>query len=169
MVQVDLMDAYTNLTLKSTFLLRWLLEAAPSCAATAKFVLRVDDDSFVNAARLWDALEHARLHSASTKSMQAYIRNDKNGKPMLDSESIDYLLLGYSHHAVPIRDVASKWYLPSKLYPLNIFPRFLSGSGYVFTASVAHVLYTCALRTPFINLEDVFITGLCANTQLGLK
>ena len=47
--------------------------------------------------------------------------------------------------------------------------RYLSGSGYVFSSSIAPVLYQCALRTPFMNLEDVFLTGLCATTQLGLK
>ena len=36
------------------------------CAA-AKFVMKVDDDAFVNPAVLWDALEHALLHTTSTR------------------------------------------------------------------------------------------------------
>ncbi len=39
----------------------------------------------------------------------------------------------------------------------------------MFTSSVIPALYTCALRTPYLNLEDVFLSGLCATTQLGLK
>jgi len=38
----------------------------------------------------------------------------------------------------------------------------------VLTFSVAKVLYHCALRTPYVNLEDVFLGGLCATSQLGL-
>jgi len=73
-----------------------------------------------------------------------------------------------------------KWYwlcvywessaVPLQLHsPLNIFPKFLSGTGYVFTGNLVPSLYSCTLKTPFINLEDVFLTGLCATTQLALK
>ena len=50
-----------------------------------------------------------------------------------------------------------------------MFARFLSGTGYVFSSSLVGILYKCALRTPYLNLEDVFLTGLCATTQLGLQ
>ena len=43
--------------------------------------------------------------------------------PPAESESIDYLIMGHVMATVPIRDRASKWYLPAKFYPLNIFPR----------------------------------------------
>lgn len=70
---------------------------------------------------------------------------------------------------VPIRDMEHKLYLPSKFYPLNIYPLHLSGSGYVLSMSIVPLLYECMLRTPFMNLEDVMLTGLCATTQMGLK
>ena len=66
-------------------------------------------------------------------------------------------------------DPASKWFLPIEFYPLNIFPAFTSGTAYIFTGSLVPSFLHCALRTPFINLEDVFLTGLCATTQLGLR
>ena len=40
------------------------------------------------------------------------------------SESVDYLIMGYVKHSVPVRDVAHKLYLPHRFYPLNIFPRY---------------------------------------------
>merc|ERR1712173_422302 len=70
---------------------------------------------------------------------------------------------------VPIRDTTHKLYLPSKFYPLNIFPRHISGSGSVVSMSIVPLLYECMLRTPFMNLEDVMLTGLCATTQMGLQ
>ena len=81
----------------------------------------------------------------------------------------DYALIGSVMETIPIRDPQSKYYLPPNLYPLNKFPKFLHGTGYILTGSLAVPLYNCALRTPFINLEDVFITGLCGTTQLGLR
>ena len=70
---------------------------------------------------------------------------------------------------VPIRDTSHKHYLPSKFYPLNIFPKHISGSGSVVSMSIVPLLYECMLRTPFMNLEDVMLTGLCATTQMGLQ
>ena len=43
-----------------------LLCSTGECAA-AKFVMKVDDDAFVNPAVLWGALEHALLHTTSTR------------------------------------------------------------------------------------------------------
>ena len=40
------------------------------------------------------------------------------------SESVDYLIMGYVKHSVPIRDPTHKLYLPHRFYPLNIFPRW---------------------------------------------
>ena len=68
------------------------------------------------------------------------------------------------------RDPDSKHYLHPKLYQDTSFPPFITGaSGYVFTGSLVPLLYSCALRTPFINLEDVFLTGLCGSQQLNLR
>ena len=47
--------------------------------------------------------------------------------------------------------------------------RFVGGAGYVITSSVLPALYECLLRTPYMNLEDVMLMGLCATTQIGLR
>lgn len=151
----DFQDTYLNLTLKTTFLLKWLDKNCPS----TKFVFKVDDDVFVNTEKLWSTLESSHLYSSLLS------KSDKSGSPV----NIDYALIGHVMNSVPIRDPESKWYLPPTFYPLNIFPTFLSGTGYVFTGSLVPSLYDCALKTPFINLEDVFLTGLCATTQLALR
>ncbi|XP_023340907.1 beta-1,3-galactosyltransferase 1 [Eurytemora carolleeae] len=153
----DFQDTYLNLTLKSTFMLKWITR---HCSQT-KFVFKIDDDVFVNAEKLWETLESTQLYfkSIPIKGLDGEFK----------SKGTDYALIGHVMNTVPIRDPTSKWYLPPKFYPLNIFPTFLSGTGYIFSGSLATPLYLCALKTPFINLEDVFITGLCATTQLGLR
>lgn len=179
-VQHNFIDTYVNLTLKTTFMLKWL--TSNDCHQS-KFVMKLDEDSFINPAKMWDSLEHALLHTATAKSLINYLpptaktttTNNKNSnqpdnaKEHFIAESVDYLLLGHVFQTVPIRDPANRWYLPSRFYPLNIFPKFLSGTGYVFSNSISQMLYQCALKSPFINLEDVFLTGLCATTQMGFK
>lgn len=153
----DFADTYLNLTLKTTFMLKW---ANKQCKQ-AKFIFKVDDDVFVNSEKLWEALESTHLYFKSIYT------KDLNGVGR--TQSTDYALIGHVLNTVPIRDPESKWYLPPKFYPLNIFPKFVSGTGYIFTGSLLGPLYFCGINTPFINLEDVFITGLCASTQLGLR
>lgn len=67
-LQHDFLDSYANLTMKTAFMLKWL--AAGECAA-AKFVMKVDDDAFVNPAVLWAALEHAPLFTTSTRQARS--------------------------------------------------------------------------------------------------
>ena len=64
--------------------------------------------------------------------------------------------------------MSSKHYLPRPHYPAYHIPEFLSGPAYVLSGSVVPDLYACALSTEYINLEDVYTTGLCANQKLGL-
>ena len=129
----DFHDTYLNLTLKTTFLLKWM---ASSCS-NSKFVFKVDDDVFVNPERLWSSLESSHLYSVMVN-----LPGEAGNKPT----NIDYALIGHVMNTVPIRDPQSKWYLPPTFYPLNIFPAFLSGTGYVFTGSLVPVLYACSLQ-----------------------
>lgn len=156
-LQEDFRDTYLNLTLKTTFMLKW---ASKACTGT-KYVFKLDDDVHVNSDRMWQLLESSHLYFKNI-AMQDFEGNEMH-------RSVDYALIGHVMNTVPIRDPVSKWYLPPAFYPLNIFPKFLSGTGYIFTGSLLSVLYNCALRTPYVNLEDVFLTGLCATTQLGLR
>lgn len=68
----------------------------------------------------------------------------------------------------PIRDKYSKWYMPYEWYPHDKFPKYVCGPGYVMSADVVKKLYECAKNTPFIHLEDVFLTGICAE-KINIK
>ena len=46
------------------------------------------------------------------------------------------------------------------MYQPKKFPNALSGSGYMMKSNIAKCLYRKGLETPFVNLEDIFITGL---------
>jgi beta-1,3-galactosyltransferase 1 len=48
----DFSDTYLNLTLKTTFMLKWAATACPR----VKYVFKLDDDVYVNSERMWQLL-----------------------------------------------------------------------------------------------------------------
>lgn len=137
-IQQDFLDTYNNLTLKSVMLLKW----ANQYCVNAKYVMKTDDDMYVNLPNLF------RLLKA------------KGHKRML----LGCLIKG----AVPVKDWNSKWFVPDVVFPERAYPPYLSGTGYVMSRDTVPLLYRTALSTPFFYLEDIFITGVCAG-RAGLK
>ena len=90
----DFHDTYLNLTLKTTYLLKWVNS---NCDKT-KFVFKVDDDVFVNPDRMWSTLESSVLYSVMVN-----IPDAKNKSKMV-AENIDYALIGHVMNTIPIRD-----------------------------------------------------------------
>lgn len=74
------------------------------------------------------------------------------------------ILLGCLRKAEkPYDFIAHKYYMPQAMYPLDTYPDFLSGIAYVMSMDVVPILYETALNTSYIHLEDVFLTGICAD------
>ena len=87
----DFHDTYLNLTLKTTFLLKWVSASCPG----AKFVFKVDDDVYVNPERMWSTLESSHLYSAMV--------NVPDTDNKMVAQNIDYALIGHVMNTVPIR------------------------------------------------------------------
>lgn len=51
---------------------------------------------------------------------------------------------------------------PTYMYNGTTFPPFLSGSGYILPRAVIPCLHAQAFRLPFLHIDDVFLTGFCA-------
>lgn len=133
-----------------------LLESKPASTSTAK--LMVVDPIFTNN-------PHGLI---PIPPQEIKYQEEESNEPEHLSESIDYLIMGSVVHSVPIRDPKKKLYLPNQFYPLNVFPKYVGGAGYVLSPSIMPAIFECLLRTPYMNLEDVMLMGLCATTQLGL-
>ena len=54
------------------------------------------------------------------------------------------------------------------MYPGDNFPAFVSGGGYLFPAWATSCLFLKGLDTPYLSLEDVFITGI-VREKCGLQ
>ncbi|KAF5304838.1 hypothetical protein FQR65_LT07855 [Abscondita terminalis] len=131
-VQEDFVDTYNNLTIKSLMLLKLIRD---ECAEQVQFVMKMDDDTFVNMPNLIETLQKERA-------------------PLLMGKLIT--------KSKPIRDYNDKWYVPKYMYPKAIYPNYLSGTAYIMTTDVAIKLFDTALQVPLIHLEDVYLTGICA-------
>ena len=55
------------------------------------------------------------------------------------------------------------WEVPRYIYNSTTFPNAVSGSGYLISRKSIPCLYKAGLDTSFLNLEDIFITGLAAS------
>ncbi|KAK7792133.1 hypothetical protein R5R35_004368 [Gryllus longicercus] len=173
----DFTDAYYNLTLKTLFLLKWAVRECPSAA----FVLKTDDDMLINTRGLVRALPRwvaqARGGGANGRlgglgdaaaAEDAAAAAAAAGDPDAP-EPPPPLIFGFvHHHALPYRDAKSKWYLPRWLFPDDVLPDFVSGTAYVMSRPALEHLYSVALNTPLLPLEDVFLTGVVGGSRLGI-
>lgn len=122
-------------------MLKWTL----NCCKSVPFVLKTDDDMLINVRALLQELENSKYRLSQP------------------------LIIGrIQEGSRPYRDRSSKWYLPHWLYEETTFPTFASGTGYVMTQKAVSELYSNALDTPLLPLEDVFLTGVVATKNLGI-
>ena len=137
----DFIDSYTNLTLKSLFMLKWVVNRCSS----VPFVLKTDDDMLINVRGILKELTN---------------NNYNTSQPMI---------IGMIQEVVkPYRTRSSKWYLPVWLYQERFLPSFASGTGYVMTQRAVADVYTNSVDVPLLPLEDVFITGMVASRYLHI-
>ncbi|XP_066258860.1 beta-1,3-galactosyltransferase 5-like [Euwallacea similis] len=127
-------DTYDNLTLKTISILEWVDNFCPKAA----FVLKTDDDMFINVSRL---LAFIAKHKPEQRTI--YGRLARKWKP--------------------IRNKKSKYYISPQQYKPPVFPDFTTGPAYLLPANLAKPLYQSALNHTYLKLEDVFLTGIVAN------
>ena len=77
LVVEDFQESYLNLTVKTTYLLKWL---DSSHCSRARFIFKVDDDVYVNPANLMATLQRAPPHFRSAN---------------INKRNIKYALIGH--------------------------------------------------------------------------
>ncbi|XP_076236621.1 beta-1,3-galactosyltransferase 5 [Calliopsis andreniformis] len=139
MIRGKFLDSYSNLTLKTLSTLEWV----DSYCSKVKFLLKTDDDMFINVPRLQVfIIKHAK---------------DKN------------VIFGrLAKKWKPIRNKKSKYYVSRTQFKHAIFPDFTTGPAYLLSTDIIRKLYDTALDQTYLKLEDVFVTGIVAD-KLGIK
>ena len=127
-LQVEIMDTYRNLTMKTIALYTWFKY---HCRGV-KWIMKTDDDIFVN----WRRLVPHIFGTSSEHSMfgRCYI----NPTPV-------------------IRDPAHRWYVSPKVYRNQTYLNYCCGCGYVTSWPVIADLADAMYNTPVLPLEDVFV------------
>lgn len=134
-VQGRFVDSYDNLTLKTVSILEWV----DNYCSRARFVLKTDDDMFINMLKLLEFIDN---HGKFKRTI--FGRLAKKWKP--------------------IRNSKSKYYASVDQFPPSVFPDFTTGPAYLLTGDTIHELYENALDRTYLKLEDVFTTGIVAQS-----
>lgn len=138
------LDSYNNLTLKTVSILDWVNSNCPN----AKFILKADDDSFINVQNIFKVIS---IHENDKKSI--------------------YGRIGYGWS--PFREPASKYYISYDEFPDPKLPDFATGPAYMMTSDCVRILYEEVLKQNYLKLEDVLVTGIAARnvgiTRVFLK
>ncbi|XP_049428509.1 N-acetyllactosaminide beta-1,3-N-acetylglucosaminyltransferase 2a isoform X1 [Epinephelus fuscoguttatus] len=137
-LQWDYRDSFYNLTLKEVLFLEWFSQNCPH----AQYVLKGDDDVFVNTLRIIDLLEGL---------------SDKKAKDLFIGDVIS--------NAGPHRDKKLKYFVPESVF-VGRYPPYAGGGGYLYSGELALRLYNVSQQVVLYPIDDVY-TGMCLE-KLGL-
>lgn len=133
-IRMDFVDSYANLSLKSTLMLGWMV----SHCSTAKFLLKTDDDTFLNTPLLLRDLRKT-IHSR-------------------------FIMGNVIALAKPVRTPNAKWFTSLSAFNRSSYPTYVSGAAYVISVDAIALLYSASRKIPLFWLEDVYVTGLLAGS-----
>ena len=134
-VQVAVFDVYNNLSLKCLEAFRLAHEHFPH----TKYVLKQDDDTYVNLTLLQN-----QLHSFELLNRTQFIAGY------------------YFEHRTPKRNKKSRYYTPYSVWLNKTWPPAVTGPAYVFTSNIIPKLLKTA-QNPDVHLvwwEDIYITAV---------
>ncbi|XP_059173747.1 beta-1,3-galactosyltransferase 5-like [Physella acuta] len=138
-VMADFVDSYRNLSVKMLVGLQWTLKY---CSRT-RFVLKVDEDTFINMPLMVQLLKH--------------VTRDFNG---------DVFTIGRRHPSprpLVVRH-PHRWGVGYDEYPLEYYPQYTIGAAYALTMPSIAPLLSTAAHVRLISPEDAFINGILAKT-----
>lgn len=127
------LDSPENQTLKTMKAVEWTITFCPG----AQFMLKVDEEMFVNLSSL---IEY--LLSLSTHPEDIYL-----GKVV--------------HHEMPNRDSQSDDFVPLHKYSGKYYPDYCSATAFVISQDVARKIYVTSKQIPLSVSPGIFV-GLCA-------
>lgn len=123
----DFLDTFRNLSLKTLLGLQWSLRHCQ-----AKYILKTDEDCFVNVLSLVEWLQEYHMTNGSKP---LYTGNIQKGMEV-------------------VRDKSHRYYVSGMDYNKHIYPPYASGGGYIFSASLLPQLLAATKKVSAIPVED---------------
>ena len=137
-IRTEYVDSYENLSYKVLAAISWALHSL----GPPRYIMKIDDDTYVNLPYL--------LHELHNKSV---IISDATRRYVMGAVCLD---------SPVVRDDGDKWFVSHLDYPNDVYPTYVFGGGYVMTRAAAESVLAASLKTEYLHLEDVFITGILA-------
>ncbi|XP_069468250.1 beta-1,3-galactosyltransferase 9 [Ambystoma mexicanum] len=128
-------DSDQNKTLKMVMLMQWTVTFCPN----ARFILKAEEDVFVNVMTLVDYLLHLRKHPE------------------------DLYIGRVIHQKEPIRDPDKQGFVPFNHFQERYYPDYCSGAAFIVSQDVARKVYVASEGVPTQVPADVFV-GVCAES-----
>ncbi|XP_067654517.1 beta-1,3-galactosyltransferase 5-like [Haliotis asinina] len=127
-VEADFKESYFNLTYKVLMGYKWAKQFCPA----AKYILKVDEDTFINLAALVNILGTLDLGNTVLGPYFETAGVERGGKHRLDKAS----------------------------YPFRAYPPHVKGNFYVMPSDLAFRVVEAAEYMPYVCIEDAHITGI---------
>ena len=138
-VQGDFIDDYRNLTYKGILGLQFI----SSYCSHVPYTIKSDDDVFANIFKIIQLTEERDLRSRFLMCFRWH-------RMMINRPGIDI--------------TSKRWWLPLDVLPgKKVFEPYCAGLGWIFTTNIAKELLTIAYTTPFLWIDDVYISGMVMN------
>jgi len=131
-IQMDVVDSYTNLTLKVTAAIGWM----STYCSHIDYVVKADDDVVFD----FDYFDHLLTGQVITE---------------LPSRKI---VCTFYPHAYPYTDPTSKFYIPNN--KMTLYPPYCDGGFYGYPASLLPEMQRIISNTPMFAMEDIYVTGI---------
>nr|CAD7431421.1 unnamed protein product [Timema monikensis] len=136
MVQGSFRDAYRNMTYKHVMALKWTSYFCPG----ARYLLKTDDDVFVNSPALLDFLSQDLSPWGARR----------------------LILCAPFYYSYVKRSYRSKWRVSPREYPDRVYPTYCAGWAVLYSPDVVFLLYNEAQHEKYFWIDDVHITGTLA-------
>ncbi|XP_023214760.1 beta-1,3-galactosyltransferase 5-like [Centruroides sculpturatus] len=140
-VQGNFVDSYRNLTYKHVMGLKWITYFCPA----ARYILKTDDDIFVDIFQLTDYLKNTFSPTPPRKFLMCLIIKNTFVR----------------------RSQRSKWRVSFKEYREGYYPTYCAGWAIIMSSEVARQLYYQSSLVPYFWIDDVHVSGTLAK-RLGL-
>ena len=130
---------HRNLSYKGVAALQWIAQHCDH----AKYIMKTDDDVFVNMFALLKHLSDIYHHGYRLRVIAG--------------------LVFWRMHV--LRD--GQWGIPVEDLPDDLYPPYCSGMGYVFSTDVAVAMYRVSFYVKFFWVDDAFISGYLPQALAG--
>ena len=129
LLQFDVDEELRNLTRKDLLFMQWFLK---NCR-NIPFVYKGDDDVFLNVKSIVLFLQEISIEKAKNLALGFVMRRQKR-----------------------IHNTLSKYYMPYSLYPHEYYPKYLSGTGQIYSSLVIERLFNASLFLKIHPIDDAF-------------